>query len=679
MKQFRVFFSVRVFFLVLLAAMVGIVTQSSATRTGVGQQSQRDRDLSRAFTKYEIGKLDAGDAVREVRSNRRLVLALADRTLELNLEPNDMRAANYRAVETNASGSYDLEPQPVRTYKGSIVGQPDTDARFTIDEHTVEGLILTADKEYFVESARKFSAAAAADELVFYERADFRNPVEMHCETSLVNRVGLASQQLDQGVQRPAVFRVIELATETDLAFVQLLGNSAPAANNEILALMNQVDAAYRRDLNLTFTITFQHAWTTADPFVGATPDEFLRSLRDYWNANNTAVMRDHVHLFSGRTGGSFQGAGRTFTGVVCRTPTSAYGFSTRVGQQPQDYILVAHEIGHAFSATHPTAPGCGETVMTPSIGPFNSGIFCAASIAEITTYVGNNSVCLANQVLTRNRFDYDGDNKADLTVFRPGEGAWYRINSSNGGFVATPFGAQGDRPVPGDYDGDGKADIAVYRPSAGGWYMLLSATGAFRGVGFGVNSDTAVPADFDGDGKTDIAVYRPADGAWYILNSADNSFRVVNFGLREDNPAPQDFDGDGKADIAVFRNAIGSWYRLNSTTGALVSVQFGAPNDKPIPGDFDGDGKADLALYRTADGGWYRLNSGNGAFVGVAFGTATDRPVAADYDGDGKTDIAVYRGATGNWFQLLSATNAFAVQTFGAPGDLPAPASFVP
>lgn len=679
MKQFPDFLSARVFFLALLAAMVVIVAQSSANRTGVGQSSQRDRDLSRAFTKYQIAKLEAGDAAREVRSNRRLVLALSDRTLELTLEPNDMRAANYRAVETTATGEREIEPQPVRTYKGSIVGRSDTDARFTIDEHTVEGLILTADHEYFVESARKYSASAPADELVFYQRADFRNPAEVHCETSLVTRVGLAQQPLDQGVQRPAAFRVVELATEADLAFVQLLGNSAPAANNEILALMNQVDAVYRRDLNLTFTITFQHAWTTQDPFLGGTPDDFLRSLRDYWTTNNAAVVRDHVHMFSGRTGGSFQGAGRTFIGVVCRQPANAFGFSTRVGQQPQDYILVAHEIGHAFSATHPTSPGCADTVMTPSIGPFNSGVFCAPSITEISTYVGNNSACLANQVLTRNRYDYDGDGKADLTVFRPGEGAWYRINSTTGGFVATPFGAQGDRPVPGDYDGDGKADIAVYRPSAGGWYMLLSATGAFKGVGFGINSDTPVPADFDGDGKTDIAVFRPADGAWYILNSADNSFRVVNFGLREDNPAPQDFDGDGKADITVFRSAAGSWYRLNSTTGALVSVQFGAPNDRPIMGDFDGDGKADLALFRTADGGWYRLNSGNGAFVGVAFGTATDRPVAADYDGDGKTDIAVFRGATGNWFQLLSANGAFAVQTFGAQGDLPAPASFVP
>ena len=264
---------------------------------------------------------------------------------------------------------------------------------------------------------------------------------------------------------------------------------------------------------------------------------------------------------------------------------------------------------------------------------------------------------------IRKTRFDFDGDGRADIAVYRASEGNWF-INQSSQGFTASTFGARTDRLVPADYDGDGKTDIAVYR--AGIWYILNSASG-FSAVQFGESTDIPQPADYDGDGRADIAVFRPSNGTWYVLGSRDG-FYAGQFGANGDKPVAADYDGDGKADFAVFRN--GNWYLQNSAAG-FKAVQFGFGTDVPVPADYDGDGKTDIAVFR--DGFWYILES-NGGFRGLQFGNPTDLPVTADYDGDGKTDIAVYRA--GIWYLLKSSNNGFYAEQFGNPNDQPIPSA---
>ncbi|MBC7795566.1 MAG: VCBS repeat-containing protein, partial [Pyrinomonadaceae bacterium] len=116
----------------------------------------------------------------------------------------------------------------------------------------------------------------------------------------------------------------------------------------------------------------------------------------------------------------------------------------------------------------------------------------------------------VGNVVVTKRLFDFDGDNRDDISVFRPDGAVWFLLNSTSG-FVAAQFGLSTDRLVPGDYDGDGRSDFAVWRPSTSTWFFApvtnSSPSTQFTTFQFGEPTDIPVPADYDGDGRTNLAV----------------------------------------------------------------------------------------------------------------------------------------------------------------------------
>jgi uncharacterized delta-60 repeat protein len=274
----------------------------------------------------------------------------------------------------------------------------------------------------------------------------------------------------------------------------------------------------------------------------------------------------------------------------------------------------------------------------------------------------------LSEPVVHRTPYDFDGDGKSDVSLFRPSEGNWYLLQSTAG----FHFGNDSDKIAPADYDGDGKTDFAVYRSPENTWYIQNSTTG-FVAANFGVLEDIPQSGDYNGDGKAEIAVWRPSEGNWYTMDPATGVTTGFHFGTTGDKPVVGDYDGDGKMDYAVYRPSEGNWYLLQSTAG-FSAFHFGVAEDKPVPADYDGDGKTDFGVFRPSEGNWYLMKSTEG-FTAFHWGLSTDLPTPADYDGDGKADIAVFRD--GQWY-LQQTAAGYTVVNFGLAGDKPAPNALV-
>ena len=293
---------------------------------------------------------------------------------------------------------------------------------------------------------------------------------------------------------------------------------------------------------------------------------------------------------------------------------------------------------------------------------------------------------------------DYDCDGTTDYAVVRnaggiDGQITWYISHNSTQLQRVQSWGFGFDTFIPADYDGDQKDDIAVWRPGVQSvFYIINSSNFTLSAVEFGTASDDAsVVGDYNADGRDDFAVYRPgltpgAQSVFYV--SYGGVVYAQPWGLNGDIPAPGDYDGDNRMDFAVQRpeGGNGVFYIRYTAPQADTVVTFGLANDMVVPGYYDSDNKTDLAVISESGGflQWtYRPSAGGSDVVDLWGIAATDIPVPGDYDGDGKNDYAVWRpgatpGSQSTFHAMTPVTRFIYTRPWGLAEDEPVNRTFV-
>jgi hypothetical protein len=116
------------------------------------------------------------------------------------------------------------------------------------------------------------------------------------------------------------------------------------------------------------------------------------------------------------------------------------------------------------------------------------------------------------------------------------------------------------------NYYGNGRDVLAVFRPSTSQWFVA----GQGSGISFGGIGDIPVAADFDGIGRDEIGVYRPSTGQWFVGGHAN---AIATYGGPADIPlsAPYLYRVAGLSPAGIPATSLYA-FNFSASTAALAS-----------------------------------------------------------------------------------------------------------
>lgn len=379
----------------LLTAMLffaGSISAQTSLRLSTSRQSSPSEKsaLRKQFNDYELVSLDQ-KSLSSLRHAAMDGLTLKTKKLgEVHLvaQENTSLIADYQAfITADGKQQEDKAVKEAKHYTVVSKSNPDDVGRFTTFRGKCVLSFSSHGEKWYIEPASNFIDDDSTGRHVLYSEKDIIKTEGNRC---LVTEIDDAKAKYENrsdartAQNTPYSVKTIRVAIDADYETYTIYKTFT---NVWILAVMNQVEEIYWRELKVKIKVVYQNAYATInDPYVQTTNSvSALYEFKDYWNASRQNIGRDIAILWTGKPYSDV--VGRAFIGkALCNDKSFAYAWvSGTVGGQDK---IAAHELGHSLGADHDTE----------IMGTLNySQIFSTFSKNQINTHISTKTCFVAS------------------------------------------------------------------------------------------------------------------------------------------------------------------------------------------------------------------------------------------------------------------------------------------